>query len=173
MIRPLTWPSTDFIFVAAKVRKHQQGITVQTEKVHIRASIENILGAIAVMEIHVQNGNFLIALIEKILRAHGGVINKAITTEVVKGRMMARWPTQAKGMLAVANLLSRGQGDLATGVGGFPSTITDRRFGRKTVIAQLAIDVCGHNLLHASTRPHGGNGFTRLAGVLPLLPAGG
>ena len=84
---------------------------------HVGALVENVLGAIAVMKIHVEDGDARGSLVAQVLRGDGGVIQEAVAAVQIPGRMMpgraaqsersARAPVQVDGAVTATSAAAR------------------------------------------------------------------
>jgi hypothetical protein len=83
-------PRADLIGIARKVGKGLARIAVQGAVQHIGALVKNILSAVAVVKIHIQNRDPPMTLIAQILSRDGRVIQEAVPSEHIVRRVMPR-----------------------------------------------------------------------------------
>jgi hypothetical protein len=71
---------------------------VERAEQHVITPVEDILGAVAVVEVHIENGDPFRAAVEKTLGGNRHVVEEAVAAiEIVMG-MVARRPAQGKRM---------------------------------------------------------------------------
>ena len=93
---------TDFLPVAGEKRIELRRIAVQRDRHHIAALVENSLGAVSMVHVHIDDGDPGGAVVAAILGRDGGVVEKAKATCHVGVGMMARRPAQRVGVRSVA-----------------------------------------------------------------------
>lgn len=73
---------------------------------HVAALVEDVLGAVAVVVVDIEDGDFLAALVEEGLGSDGGIVQVAVATHQVAGGVVAWRTAQGEGAVGtVGNLL--------------------------------------------------------------------
>ena len=138
---------------------------------HVAALVEDVLGAVAVVVVDIEDGDFLAALVEEGLCGDGGIVQVAVAAHQVAGGMMAWRTTQGEGAVgAVGNLLLGAERDLGSAVGGLPGAGSDRRAAIETVVAELAVQVIGDHPAQGARRPGERQQIALAALLLPARP---
>ena len=107
---------------------------------HIIAWVEDRLGAVTVVVVDVKDRHLSAPLVEEGLGGDGGVVQVAVTTHQLTGRMVARWPTQGEGAVGAGGDGRLGaECDLGGAIGGLPGAGGNRRAGIEAVVAELAV----------------------------------
>ncbi|MNG19610.1 hypothetical protein D3C84_1037860 [compost metagenome] len=66
-------------------------MAVDRREQHVAALVENRLGAVAVVVIHIEDGDLFMALVEKGLGGDGRVVEVAITAHQIASGVVPRW----------------------------------------------------------------------------------
>ena len=96
----LTYSFAGFVGVARKVGEGHVRVAVERGEQHVVTAIEDLLGAVTVMKIHVENRDTALASVQRALGSDGGIIEKAVAAELIHRRVVARRSAQAEGRLA-------------------------------------------------------------------------
>ena len=138
---------------------------------HIAALVEDVLGAVAVVVVDIEDGDFPAALVEEGLGSDGGVVQVAVTAHHVAGGMVAWRPAQGEGAVgAVGDLLLGTERNLGGAVGGLPGAGSDRRAAVEAVVAELAVQVTGDHPPQGTCRPGERQQIALAALLLPARP---
>ena len=97
---------------------------MQADGQHVVAVVENRLGAVAMVEVHIQHGDLAIALVTKGLGHDGSVVEETVAAEQIGVGMVSGWSAQGKGgALAFGHQFLGGQGYIGGCPGGFPGAV--------------------------------------------------
>ncbi|MNJ56608.1 hypothetical protein D3C77_521660 [compost metagenome] len=147
-------------------------VAMQGGEQHIGAIVENVLRAIAMVEVYVQHSHAFGALAQAALGSDGSVVEVAVAAHVFAGRMVPRRAAQGEGTVgAIDDALHAGQGNVSAAAHGFPGTSGDRCAGVHGIEAQLAVDEAGFPVDgQVAHRPHQRQRIVGLAGGGPFRP---
>src|SRR5581483_11999830 len=107
---------------------------VEGDEHHVVAVVEDLLRAVAVVVVDVEDGHALRPGVAEGLGRDGGVVEEAVAAVEVAPGMVARRPAQGEGgALAPAHQALAGDGDGGGGEGGAPGAGGDRRSGVERV----------------------------------------
>ena len=116
-------------------------IGVQRHEQHVAPRVEDLLRAVAVVVVDVENGDARAALIHQVLRGDGGVVQITVAAHGGGRRVMARRPAQREHRRrAVEERAGAGERDVGAGLDRLPRAGCDRDAGIERVVAQLAVD---------------------------------
>src|SRR6185437_6496684 len=88
---------SQLIGIAREVGEGVGGVAVQRNEEHVRAIIENILSAVAVVKIDIEDGNACRARVAQVLRSDRGIVQEAVAAVQIVRRVMPRRAAQRKG----------------------------------------------------------------------------
>ena len=146
-------------------------VAVDGGEEHVVAGVENRLGAIAVVVIHIEDRDFAMALVEERLGGNGCVIEIAITAHEVGGGVVSGRAAQGKRTVGtVLDRLLRGERHLRRAVRRLPGAGGDRRAAVEAVIAQLPVQAGGHYLAQRAGGPGVGQQVALLTRQGPACP---
>src|ERR1700733_1926251 len=121
---------------------------------HVAAAIENILRAVAVMIVDVENRRTQ-ARIDQPLCRNGDIVEIAIAAEHVRARVMSRRTGQGEGRaLALSDRVRGRKRDIGARARGVPGSLRDRRRGIEGVCAELGVDIAFPALAKAARGPY-------------------
>src|ERR1019366_3072812 len=83
--------------IPGEIRKGFQWIAMEGAVQNIRALVEDVLRAVAVMEIDVEDGHACAAVIAQVLRGDRRIMEKAMAAVQVGGRVVPRRGAEPKG----------------------------------------------------------------------------
>src|ERR1700758_3669649 len=112
---------------------------------HVGSVVKDVLRAVAMMEIDVENCDAPGAAFDAMLRSDRGVVQIAIATHVLASGMMPGRAAQREcGTRTIAYLVHAGERRVGTRADRIPGTRVDRRTGIHREKAELAIDELRH-----------------------------
>ena len=99
---------------------------MQRDEQHVGTLIENVLRAVPMVEIDVDDGNPPGATVKQALCRDGGVVEKTVAAKHVPGRVMSRRAAQREGAARpAAHQLGSRERHLRAGMGGLPCALGD------------------------------------------------
>ena len=145
---------TDLARMAREPGKLEDGVRMDRDEKHIAAFGENGLRAVAMVIVDVEDRDTWRATVEESLRCDGGVVEIAVATKLVGGRMVARRSAQPVRRVAVLqHQVGAGHGDCRGLSNSPPSAGCDRAVRGEAVISELTDEVVGACGAHSSSRP--------------------
>jgi len=138
---------------------------------YVVALIEDVLGAVAVVVVDIEDGHPGAALVKEGLGGNRGIVQVAVAAHDFSSGVVPWWAAQSEGR--VSTLLDGslgGQGDLRGAVGGLPRTSGDRRAGVEAVVAQFAMQAGWLDLAQGACRPGEGQQVTVVTERGPARP---
>jgi hypothetical protein len=96
---PSPAPCPGFLQISREVGEGLAGVAIQREVQHILAFAEDILSAVAVVKVNVEDGDASRPVIPEPLRGNGGVVQKTVASVHVRGRMVSGRPEREHGLL--------------------------------------------------------------------------
>src|SRR6185436_7889899 len=104
---------TQLVFIAEKEREFRFRVTMNGGEQHVVTRVENRLGAVPVVVVHVKNRHLLVALVEESLSRDRCVVQVAIAAHDIAGSVVSRRTAQSESAAgAVLNRSLSGEGDL-------------------------------------------------------------
>ena len=152
---------------------HRVGVEVHHQ--HVAAGIEDLLRAVAVMIIDIEDRDPARAIVAQPLRGDRGVVDEAIAAGEAGAGMVARRPAQREGG-ALAGLDQPGGGErgVVRRLDRVPGALDEGRAAIEGIKAELRLDLLRHHVAAQSAhRPCIGHGGARAAGFPPFRPYGG
>ena len=117
---------------------------MQVEDLHVGAVIEDLLRAVAMVVVDIEDGDALGALVEEPLRGDGGVVDVAIAAHEAGAGMVAGRAAEREGRpLATLDQGGRGQRHVIGGFDRGPGAFDEGGAGIEGIIAEQRIDALG------------------------------
>ena len=108
-VEPVAGALAGFVRVAEKIGEFLARVAVDGHEKHIVAGIEDVLGAVAVVEVDIEDRHPARAAIERALGGDGGIVEEAVAAVLVHGRVMARRPAEPERRFAgIDEMIERG-----------------------------------------------------------------
>lgn len=148
-------------------------IAVYREEEHVVAVVEDLLGAVAVMEVDIKHRDPGTPDVQGALGGDGGIVEEAVAAELVGGGMVAGRAAQAEGRLAARqHMIHRRERHVLAGHGRLEGALADRGVGAQSVVSEPAVDVIRDDATrHGAGRPDPGDRLALAAGGHPVCPA--
>ena len=83
-----TRPCPSLVGVTQEERVFREGVAVDGDAQHIGALVEDGLGAVAVVVVHIEDGHALATQVPQRLCCHGGVVEKAVTPKEIRASVV-------------------------------------------------------------------------------------
>ncbi len=156
---------------AQHVRIFLVRVAMQRDEQRIAAVVEDLLRAVTVMVVDIENRDAPGAVIQQLLRGDGRVVEEAIAAEMVRRGMVPRRAAEREGGIRAGIEQRRaGQRDVHRGFDRLPAGRGDRRSAIEAVVAQAAVQRRRHAVrAHAPRRPGIGVGGAGAAHGRPLV----
>ena len=127
MIEARSRAGARLVGVAEEIGKVARRIRVNRRVKHVRALVENILGAVAMVVIDIENCHASGAVVPQALRGDRRVVQETVTAVVVACCVVTRRPAQAErgSFPALRDADGAGRGNVRGRPGGFPRSRGD------------------------------------------------
>ena len=135
---------------------------------YVATSPKNVLRAVAVMVIDVEDGDTRHTGVARDLRCHCGIVEVAIAAEIIRPGMMPGRATHGECCcLSCQNGVRRGDTRLCAPISRSPSVGRDRRRCIETIAAEQRIDAVQPQRASSDDRPDIGNGLAAAPRLAP------
>ena len=117
-------------------------VGVERREQHVLAAAEDLLRAVAVVVVHVEDGDPRASFVDQVLRGDGGVVQIAVTAHRCCRRMVAGRPAEREHAgCAVEQRAGTGERHVGAALDRVPRARGDRDAGVEGVVTELAVDV--------------------------------
>ena len=140
-MKPSPAPCTLFIGMAEEERILGHRVAMQVDHQHVRPRVEDLLRAVAVVVVDIEDGDPGGTLVAEPLRGDGGVVDVAIAAHEAGAGVMAGRPAQREGGgLAVFDQRGGGQRHVIGRFDGGPGAGDEGRAGIEGIEAEQRVD---------------------------------
>ena len=141
-LQSLPCPGPGLVRPAQEVGELHRRVSVQGDEEHVRAVVEDRLGAVAVVVVEIEDGDPSGTAIQQMLGGDGRVVEEAVAAVEVRCGVVARRAAQGEGgaFPPIGDEPCGRERGLRAGVDGTPGSGRDRRRGVEAVPAEEPVD---------------------------------